>query len=165
MKRMSLILGFLWLCGAGSVQAADVLQSALEYNRTNEATTWVDPDSGQSGSTVPTRTFEGAAGQPCREFMQTVTIGGQPQQAYGTACRQPDGSWHIVGDQPETAQVVVREPRVIYREPPGYVYYRPYPVYRPYYPYYYPFFSPISLSLSFGHVHWGRHRWGRGWRW
>lgn len=33
----------------------------------------------------------------CREYQHTVYIGGRPQQAYGTACRQPDGSWQIVG--------------------------------------------------------------------
>lgn len=31
----------------------------------------------------------------CREFTQTVTIGGKMQQGYGTACLQPDGSWEI----------------------------------------------------------------------
>jgi len=25
-----------------------------------------------------------------------IAIGGQQQQAYGTACRQPDGSWKII---------------------------------------------------------------------
>jgi surface antigen len=44
----------------------------------------------------PVRTYQAAQGQHCREYQQTVTIGGQPQQAYGTACRQPDGSWLIV---------------------------------------------------------------------
>jgi len=31
----------------------------------------------------------------CREFERTVEIGGKPQKAYGTACRQPDGSWRF----------------------------------------------------------------------
>jgi len=31
----------------------------------------------------------------CREFEQTVMIGGRPQQAYGTTCRQTDGSWRL----------------------------------------------------------------------
>lgn len=33
---------------------------------------------------------------PCREFQQTVTIGGRAEPAYGTACRQVDGSWRFV---------------------------------------------------------------------
>ncbi|MEE8203551.1 MAG: hypothetical protein V3R74_07315, partial [Alphaproteobacteria bacterium] len=32
----------------------------------------------------------------CREYQTTVNVGGQVEQAYGTACRQPDGSWQIV---------------------------------------------------------------------
>ncbi|HZT52258.1 MAG TPA: hypothetical protein VFA22_10015 [Stellaceae bacterium] len=31
----------------------------------------------------------------CREFQRTVEIGGKRQNAYGIACRQPDGSWRI----------------------------------------------------------------------
>ncbi|MBM3487164.1 MAG: hypothetical protein FJX67_11125 [Alphaproteobacteria bacterium] len=34
----------------------------------------------------------------CREFQREVVIAGVPQQAYGTACWQPDGSWKFVGD-------------------------------------------------------------------
>ncbi len=32
----------------------------------------------------------------CREYTSTSTIDGVPQKTYGTACRQPDGSWRIV---------------------------------------------------------------------
>ena len=32
----------------------------------------------------------------CREYSSTNVIDGTPQQAYGTACLQPDGSWRIV---------------------------------------------------------------------
>ena len=31
----------------------------------------------------------------CREIIMDVVIGGVEQTAYGTACRQPDGSWKI----------------------------------------------------------------------
>ncbi|MBI1309472.1 MAG: hypothetical protein GC129_06490 [Proteobacteria bacterium] len=31
----------------------------------------------------------------CREFTQTITIGGKTQKGYGTACLQPDGSWEL----------------------------------------------------------------------
>lgn len=36
------------------------------------------------------------AGQECREYRSTVNVGGVRQPIYGTACRQPDGSWRIV---------------------------------------------------------------------
>jgi len=32
----------------------------------------------------------------CREYSGTITIDGQPQRSYGTACLQPDGTWRIV---------------------------------------------------------------------
>jgi surface antigen len=32
----------------------------------------------------------------CREFQQDVTIAGERVKAFGTACRQPDGTWKIV---------------------------------------------------------------------
>lgn len=70
-------------------------QYSLEYTRSNETTHWNNPDSGNSGSMTPVRTYQQPAGEYCREYRQTVMIGGQQQEAYGTACRQPDGSWLI----------------------------------------------------------------------
>ena len=32
----------------------------------------------------------------CREFTKKIIIDGAEQLAYGTACRQPDGTWRIV---------------------------------------------------------------------
>ncbi|MPY70224.1 MAG: hypothetical protein GEU92_09055 [Alphaproteobacteria bacterium] len=32
----------------------------------------------------------------CREYTETVVIGGQTHSAYGTACQQPDGSWQKI---------------------------------------------------------------------
>ncbi len=55
--------------------------------------TW--DDGSASGSVTTTRQGQDAAGNQCREFQQEVTIGGQTEQAYGTACLQPDGSWKI----------------------------------------------------------------------
>lgn len=58
---------------------------------------WSNPDSGHSGTVTPVR--EGripSTGEYCREYQQSVQVGGQTQNAYGTACRQPDGSWRVV---------------------------------------------------------------------
>jgi surface antigen len=71
-------------------------QQALESNKSNQSSSWVNPDTGNSGTITPVKTFQTAQGQYCREYQQTVIVGGQEQQAYGTACRQPDGSWLIV---------------------------------------------------------------------
>ncbi len=57
---------------------------------------WNNPDSGNSGTVTPQRTFQTAGGTYCREYQQTVRIGGHREDAYGTACRQPDGAWQVV---------------------------------------------------------------------
>ena len=49
-----------------------------------------------SGTVVTTKQGMNNQGQTCREFQQTVTIGGETEQAYGTACLQQDGSWKMV---------------------------------------------------------------------
>jgi surface antigen len=70
--------------------------SALESAPSGTTTSWRNPDSGNSGTTTPTRTYRLQSGEYCREYEQTVTIGDETQAAYGTACRQPDGKWQIV---------------------------------------------------------------------
>jgi surface antigen len=71
-------------------------QYSLEYTRTNQSTGWRNPDSGNYGGITPVETYQTSAGQYCREYYQTVVIGGAQQQAYGTACRQSDGTWQII---------------------------------------------------------------------
>ena len=74
-------------------------QNALESGKTNVATKWVNPDTGNRGTITPRRTYRvqrGSATRYCREFQQTITVGGKTERAYGRACRQPDGSWKIV---------------------------------------------------------------------
>jgi surface antigen len=70
-------------------------QNTMETAPTNQVGGWNNPDSGNSGTIVPTQTRY-TDGQPCREFTTTVYIGGKEQEGYGTACRQADGSWKIV---------------------------------------------------------------------
>ena len=77
--------------------AAETAQRSLEFEPAGTTSTWYNPDSGHSGSFTPTRTYQDASGTYCREYQQTVTVGGEEQEAYGTACRQPDGSWKIIG--------------------------------------------------------------------
>lgn len=70
-------------------------QQAFETARSGTAVSWRNPDSGNYGTVVPQQAYQTTSGQYCREFQQTVTVQGASQQAYGTACRQPDGSWKI----------------------------------------------------------------------
>jgi surface antigen len=69
--------------------------AALENVRTGVPSAWVNPDTGYEYVVTPTNTYDGASG-PCREYTMNATIGGRTEQVYGTACRQPDGSWQIV---------------------------------------------------------------------
>jgi len=60
----------------------------------NETVVWHDGSA--QGSVVAVRAGTSSGGRYCREFQQTVSIGGRTEQAYGTACQQPDGAWEIV---------------------------------------------------------------------
>ena len=74
---------------------AQTFEFAMEKAPTNEMAQWENPDSGAGGTVTPTKTYSTTVGTPCREFTTSVSIGGQTEQAYGTACRQADGSWKI----------------------------------------------------------------------
>ena len=107
--------GQLWATGAGAIIGAlagssvgrsldntDRLmmertsQASLEHTKTGATSTWANPDSGHSGSVTPTKTYQSNNGDYCREYEQIVTVSGEEQKAYGTACRQADGSWRVV---------------------------------------------------------------------
>ena len=57
---------------------------------------WNNPQTGHRGTVTPVREGHTSSGRYCREYQQSVTVGGRVQEAYGSACRQPDGSWQIV---------------------------------------------------------------------
>jgi len=84
-----------------TMDRADQLAAEQAYEQAQaapigEPITWNNPDNGNSGSVTPVR--EGTldqTGEYCREFQQTVTIGGRQENAYGVACQQPDGAWRI----------------------------------------------------------------------
>ena len=70
------------------------VSTTLETVRTGVPSSWKNPDTGNSYTVVPTRTYE-TAGAPCREYTLDAYIGGKKEVIYGTACRQPDGSWKV----------------------------------------------------------------------
>jgi len=71
-------------------------QHSLETLPSNQTGTWHNPDNDHSGTLTPIRTYQTARGTYCREYRQTVTVAGNEESAYGTACREPDGSWKII---------------------------------------------------------------------
>jgi surface antigen len=106
--------GTLIAVGAGTLLGAFIGKSVGEsldradVNYANQAQTkahaaplgqqisWNNPESGHSGTITPRREGNDTAGNYCREYQQTVQVGGKTEQAYGTACRQPDGTWKVV---------------------------------------------------------------------
>lgn len=68
---------------------------ALETAHTGVASEWRNPDSGNHYSMVPTNTYSDR-GLPCREYVIDGLVGGKREKIYGTACRQPDGSWKTI---------------------------------------------------------------------
>jgi len=53
-------------------------------------------EAGAYGTVTATRDGTSSGNRYCREFQKTVTIGGRTEQAYGTACMQPDGAWEVI---------------------------------------------------------------------
>ena len=76
--------------------AGEAYNTALEYNPTDKAAEWRNPDTGNYGRVIPAKAYR-QNGRYCREFTQEIFIGGEKQTGYGRACRQPDGSWEIIG--------------------------------------------------------------------
>ena len=71
------------------------MHTTLESIPDNAQTKWINPNTNESGTMTVVRTNNNN-GTPCREFTQTIYVGGKAVQGYGTACRQADGSWKII---------------------------------------------------------------------
>ena len=75
--------------------AAEAAHRAMETAPTGKPVAWQNPDTGHSGTVTPTKTYQTANGTYCREYQTTVLVDGKQERAYGTACRQPDGTWQV----------------------------------------------------------------------
>jgi surface antigen len=80
-------------CAEARAAQQQALQPTTPIGRTIQ---WSDPQSGATGSFTPTREGRQASGAYCREFRQTIIIGGEQKEGVGQACQQPDGSWKTV---------------------------------------------------------------------
>ena len=74
-------------------------QKAFETSQPGQPLPWNNPQSGNSGTIVPAAPYKASNGLYCREYTSNINVGGKTQSGYGTACRQPDGSWQIVSQQ------------------------------------------------------------------
>lgn len=63
----------------------------------NQTIRWDNPQSGNYGTITPVRQGTNAStGAVCREYRQTITVGGRQEEAIGQACKNPDGTWTVV---------------------------------------------------------------------
>jgi surface antigen len=71
--------------------ALEAEYKALEYTASGQKVAW-QGGSGHSGEVVAAQPYR-VGSQDCRQYTQTVVIGGASSTARGTACRNADGSW------------------------------------------------------------------------
>ena len=71
------------------------------YTTTHNGNTWRWTQDLSSGRSIGVTTRDGrtVSGKYCREFRQNVMIDGRAEEAFGTACQQPNGDWQIVQNQ------------------------------------------------------------------
>ncbi len=72
------------------------MNRALESNSVGQPAYWQNQKTGASYTVVPTKNVTVHGNQYCREYRSVADVAGKQQQVYGTACRQPDGSWKVV---------------------------------------------------------------------
>lgn len=80
-------------------RAGEATHRALDTADVGAGITWENPANAGAparGTTVITRHGADRKGRTCREFQQTVTIGGKKVQSYGTACRDDNGDWRMI---------------------------------------------------------------------
>ncbi len=68
----------------------------FEHVPDRETIVWNDARRGAQYEVTPQKTIKTASGEYCREYTAKATVGGKPVDTYGTACRQPDGSWKLI---------------------------------------------------------------------
>ncbi|MDG1167621.1 MAG: RT0821/Lpp0805 family surface protein [Sulfitobacter sp.] len=82
--------------GADRQRANDAIRVAHRAD-IGETIRWNNALSGNFGTVTPLREGVSASGRYCREYRQTITVNGRRAIGTGIACRQPDGTWRIVG--------------------------------------------------------------------
>ncbi len=74
------------------------MNQALESNQVGQPAYWQNPSTGANYTVTPTQNVTVDGNQYCREYRTNAVIAGKKQQMYGTACRQPDGTWKMVSN-------------------------------------------------------------------
>lgn len=71
------------------------MSRALENNSIGQPAYWTNEKTNANYTVVPVRNVTYDGNPYCREYRTTAVIAGKRQQLYGTACRQPDGTWQM----------------------------------------------------------------------
>jgi surface antigen len=77
-----------------SIDRTDEAKAQAALNR-NQPTTWVNPDTNAEITVNPERTFQREDSRYCREYTTEIVVAGRTEKGYGTACKEPDGSWDM----------------------------------------------------------------------
>lgn len=72
------------------------MNQALDNNNVGQPAYWHNANTDTNYQVTPTKNVSMDGNDYCREYRTTANIGGKKQQMYGTACRQPDGSWQAM---------------------------------------------------------------------
>lgn len=72
------------------------MNRALDSNPVGKPAYWTNANSGAQYEVVPVKNVNVNGNEYCREYRTVANIAGKKQQMYGTACRQPDGTWQAV---------------------------------------------------------------------
>jgi surface antigen len=78
------------------VQDRAIMNRAFENNAVGQPAYWQNQRTGAAYDVVPTQNVMYDGNPYCREYHSNAMIAGKSQQVYGTACRQPDGSWQVM---------------------------------------------------------------------
>jgi surface antigen len=85
--------GFGLLSAKSKAEVAGAQFNALQFGRVGAPRNW-QGDSGQAGN-VTVGPYVRVNLIDCRDFTNTITVGGQSYVKKGTACREADGSWTV----------------------------------------------------------------------
>jgi hypothetical protein len=79
------------------------ISDVLEFEPTGSVVRWSNPETGNGGRIIVTRTYYLPGGAPCREYTRTTeTASGTPDEETGTGCREEDGRWTLNEGRPES---------------------------------------------------------------
>ena len=72
------------------------MNQTLDNNSVGQPGYWRNANTGTTYKVTPVKNVTVGNNKYCREYKTSADIAGKQQQMYGTACRQPDGTWKAV---------------------------------------------------------------------